>query len=426
MHSPSVPVTPFYEPEGPPQALPLLMYHTEMFCPTITSISISWQEEIVFFPHSLPRRTATPLHVFTTPSHAVTPILSSMPTPKVAKAVSFSAEQISQVSIGSSLSSIASHESKIPKPDGEAGCPSHGGYNLEIALKWDASHFKVFKECIHASIQKHCDTSKSKTYQTPSAIIAVQTEMSHLTSYLFLDGADDDPTTPAVESYPLNKLCPAVALHMYPPWPVISASLDPRTSPPSPATLLGKEFGMDLFDNPWGIAHRKRDDNDQPPNKIFLKEVNQLSRLWDDVCELNFSKPNLLLCKQQIQTNANSQESNLRSIIMQYQEHQEVLEHGKADALASLNENHHNELTDFQIPDTSSDSDRDEGSQTCIRGAVPPLTLLLSDVPIQNATIGMLVEALAKVLQQTASPRAAQSKLKTHETHIENFTDAQC
>ncbi|KAG1779845.1 hypothetical protein EV702DRAFT_1195206 [Suillus placidus] len=158
MHSPSVPVAPFYEPEGPPEALPLLTYHTEMFCPTTTSISISWQEEIVFFP--------------------LTPILSRPPTPKVAKAVSFSAEQISQASIGSSLSSIASHESKIPKPDGEAGRPSRGGYNLEIALKWDAGRFKAFKECVHASIQKHCDTSKSKTSQTPAAIVAVQTENS--------------------------------------------------------------------------------------------------------------------------------------------------------------------------------------------------------------------------------------------------------
>ena len=151
MHSPSVPVAPFYEPEGPPEALPLLTYHTEMFCPTTTSISISWQEEMVFFPRSLTRRTATPSRLFTTPSRAVTPIFSRPPTPKVAKAVSFSAEQISQASIGSSLSSIASHESKIPKPDGEAGRPSRGGYNLESALKWDTNRFKTFKVRSHLS-----------------------------------------------------------------------------------------------------------------------------------------------------------------------------------------------------------------------------------------------------------------------------------
>ncbi|KAG2740259.1 hypothetical protein P692DRAFT_20655172, partial [Suillus brevipes Sb2] len=89
----------------------------------------------------------------------------------------------------SSLSSIASHESKIPKPDSEAGRPSRGGYNLEIALKWDSGHFKAFKECVHASIQKHCDTSKSKTSQTPAAIVAVQTEvLSHFTELNDYDG----------------------------------------------------------------------------------------------------------------------------------------------------------------------------------------------------------------------------------------------
>ncbi|KAG1775989.1 hypothetical protein EV702DRAFT_1046623 [Suillus placidus] len=323
--------------------------------------------------------------------------------------------------------------------------------------------------------------------------------MSRLTSYFFSDGADDDPITPVVESYPLNELRPAAAMHTYPPQPVISASLDPRTSatPSSPATSLGDEFGMDLFDNPWGTARRKRDDDDQPPNKIFLKEVDQSSRLRDDVRELHFSKHDLLLRKRQIQANANSQESNLRSVIAQYQERQGFLERGKADALTSLNENHHNELANFQnrmvlgirnvakkkllaekeaelarlaagysskiasldsqmrqaniassspslpswrhvvgkrpvatctnivgfsiIPDASSDSDRDESPQT----SAPPLTSLLSDVPIQNATVGMLVEALAKVLLQTAPPRAARSRLKTHETPIENFTDAQ-
>ncbi|KAG1851068.1 hypothetical protein DFJ58DRAFT_729048 [Suillus subalutaceus] len=153
-------------------------------------------------------------------------------------------------------------------------------------------------------------------------------------SYFFLDGAEYDPVTPVVESYPLNELCPAAAMHTYPPWPVISASLDPCTSatPSSPATSLGEEFAMDLFDNPWGPACRKRDDDDQPPNQIFLKEVNQSSRLRDNVHELQFSKHDLLLRKRQIQ----------------YQEHQEFLERGKADALTSLNENHHNELADLQ------------------------------------------------------------------------------
>lgn len=151
MPSSSVSVAPFYEPEGPPQSLPLLTYHTEMFCSTTSFISISWQEEMLFFPRKLTGRIPTSSRMFTTTSHAATSIPSSSPAPKVTKAVSFSAEQTSQPSTGSSLSSIASHEFRIPKPDGEAGRPSRGGYNLEKALKWDAKRFKAFKVRSHLS-----------------------------------------------------------------------------------------------------------------------------------------------------------------------------------------------------------------------------------------------------------------------------------
>ncbi|KAG1837610.1 hypothetical protein C8R48DRAFT_680274 [Suillus tomentosus] len=265
---------------------------------------------------------------------------------------------------------------------------------------------------------------------------------------------------------------------------------------------------MDLFKNSWEPPRRKRDEDDQRPNKIFLKEVDQSSRLRDDVRELQFSKHDLLLRKRQIQINANSRELDLQSTITQYREHQGFLERDKADALTILNENHHKELAELQnrmvlglheaqqeacterdallaekdallqyearvarekllaekeaelarfsfeysskiasldakdlsphvrilsgfstIPDPSSDSDGNEGPQTSIGGdAAPPLTSLLADVPIQDATVGMLVEALAKVLQipsQTTSPKAARSKRKTHKPPIEDFTDAQ-
>lgn len=76
-----------------------------------------------------------------------------------------------------------------------------------------------------------------------------------------------------------------------------------------------------------------------------------------------------------------------------------------------------------------SSSDEDEELQTGTKGdAVPLLTSLLADVPIQNATVGMLAEALAKVLQvqsQATRPGAARSKRKTHEPPVESFTDAQ-
>jgi hypothetical protein len=82
-----------------------------------------------------------------------------------------------------------------------------------------------------------------------------------------------------------------------------------------------------------------------------------------------------------------------------------------------------------QIPDEISSSDEDEELQTGAEGdAVPRLTSLLADILIQSATVGMLAEALAKVLQvqsQATHPGAARSKRKTHEPPVESFTDAQ-
>jgi hypothetical protein len=148
----STPVIPFYESEGPPQALPLLTYHTEMFCPALSLVLISSQEEMAFSTQSLRGHTLTPSRVFTTMSRGTTPIPPRAPTPKVVKLVSFTAEQFtpnSDASTYSSLSSLDSKDSKIPKPEGEAGRPGRGGYNLEMALNWDDDRFKNLKVILH-------------------------------------------------------------------------------------------------------------------------------------------------------------------------------------------------------------------------------------------------------------------------------------
>ncbi|KAG1856271.1 hypothetical protein C8R48DRAFT_546714, partial [Suillus tomentosus] len=49
---------------------------------------------------------------------------------------------------------------KIPKPDGEAGRPGRGGYNLENALKWDAGRFKAFKQGISNSCRDDCNSDR--------------------------------------------------------------------------------------------------------------------------------------------------------------------------------------------------------------------------------------------------------------------------
>ncbi|KAG2107662.1 uncharacterized protein F5147DRAFT_774109 [Suillus discolor] len=178
----STPITPFHESEGPPQALPLLTYHTEMFCHTLWLVLLSPQEEMAFSTLPLRGRSPTPSHVFTIMSCGITPISPPTPTPKVVKLVSFSPEQFTQnsesekVSTHSSLSSIDSKDSKIPKLEGEAGRPGRGGYNLEKALNWDAEHFKNLKEYVHRSIEKHCHVGKSKKLQAPAALLQVYNE----------------------------------------------------------------------------------------------------------------------------------------------------------------------------------------------------------------------------------------------------------
>lgn len=78
-----------------------------------------------------------------------------------------------------------------------------------------------------------------------------------------------------------------------------------------------------------------------------------------------------------------------------------------------------------QIPDVQSESLVDDEPQTSGSGnAERLLTSVLADVPIENATVGMLAEALAKALQiqRTTSPR---SRRKVPESPIEFFTDSQ-
>ncbi|KAG2746046.1 hypothetical protein P692DRAFT_20740112 [Suillus brevipes Sb2] len=133
---------------------------------------------------TLREHVVPPSRVFSAASfRSTTPIPSRPSTPKVSKTVSFSAEHVpqlsdpNQLSMYSSITSMDSNTSKITKPEGEAGRPGRGGYNLETALCWDALRFKQFKDSVHRSINKHCDTHKSKTHQTPTALIHVQNDV---------------------------------------------------------------------------------------------------------------------------------------------------------------------------------------------------------------------------------------------------------
>ncbi|KAG1809290.1 uncharacterized protein BJ212DRAFT_1302539 [Suillus subaureus] len=146
----STPVSAFCELDGPQQSLPLLTHQTEMFCPSLSFILITLQEEMSFSSPKLMGHT--PSCIFNVSSRSTTPITSHQPTPKVA------------------------NESKIPKPEGEVGQLGCGGYSLETALSWDAKRFKKLKDCLQKSIEKHCDISKSKKHQDSAAPDIVKNE----------------------------------------------------------------------------------------------------------------------------------------------------------------------------------------------------------------------------------------------------------
>ncbi|KAG1825228.1 hypothetical protein DFJ58DRAFT_738565 [Suillus subalutaceus] len=287
-----------------------------------------------------------------------------------------------------------------------------------------------------------------------------------------------------------------------------------HTYPPQPALSFNEESAMEL-DNPWQFARRARDDDEQPPNKVFLKEVDQSSKLREDVCKLNFRNHDLLLRKRHMQITSNVRESQLQSAIAQHQQQNQSLQDDSTNALTSLDENDRKEVAELQnnmvldrqkaqteacaeiehflaekesqfehemglardrlLADneseltrldvkysskinsldnqirhanalspafapawqhlvgkkpvatysrSSSESDADEEPQTDSR---PSLTSLLGDVPIMNATIGMLAEALAKVLQtpQMMSSRGPCPRRKRLKPPVESFMDTQ-
>ncbi|OJA14323.1 hypothetical protein AZE42_09834 [Rhizopogon vesiculosus] len=329
--------------------------------------------------------------------------------------------------------------------------------------------------------------------------------MSHLVSYL--SNAAHDLATPVVESYPLSELGPSATMHTYPPspQPATSATEDYQVSRPAARAQIyplqhGEDFPMNILNttesyNPWQSARRMRGDEEQCPSKVQLKEVNQSAKLHADVCGLHATNHDLLLRKRHKQEIARLRELSLQSIITQYQQQHEFLQCDKADALGSLNQDHHMELAELEnkacmeqdnilaeqdamfqhegrlvtekllaekeaelarlitqysckissldsqiqqanvappaslpswhhlvgkwpvatctnivgflpIPDASSKSNTDREPDAGSSGDVgPPLSSLFADIPIQNTTVGMLAEALAKVLQ--LSPRAA-------------------
>ncbi|KIM63405.1 hypothetical protein SCLCIDRAFT_24297 [Scleroderma citrinum Foug A] len=78
----------------------------------------------------------------------------------------------------SSLTSFESGTIKIPKPEGEAGRPGRGGYNLKAQLAWNPATFSKLKKFVHRSVKNHLDATQCKSHQRESAIFLVIQEAS--------------------------------------------------------------------------------------------------------------------------------------------------------------------------------------------------------------------------------------------------------
>ncbi|KAF9233653.1 hypothetical protein BU15DRAFT_66407 [Melanogaster broomeanus] len=153
-----------------------------MFYPPTSRISVATTEDMVM--HHLP--TAPPGSRTTTPG----PQAKRPSQLNLTKTVVFSAPgspedessdvQRSTHSPSPSESTLSSLESeygdsgKIPKPNGEAGRPGRGGYNLEEQLGWGEAGFKELKRFVNKAVKRHLDMAKCRSLQERKALEAVR------------------------------------------------------------------------------------------------------------------------------------------------------------------------------------------------------------------------------------------------------------
>lgn len=139
-------ISPYFELGAPPPTLPILIAQTEIGNAQTPGKLVAQEEigsgpTVAQFPY--PKRHTTPSHF---PLRSSTP--SSKPRNKTSKSVSLDVESMISDS-ESSLSSLSDSESDngllISKPEGEAGRPGRGGYNLESTLAWGAKDYRKMK-----------------------------------------------------------------------------------------------------------------------------------------------------------------------------------------------------------------------------------------------------------------------------------------
>jgi len=131
-------ISPFFEPGAPPPALPILIAQTEVGI-VDTPCKLLAQEEIGSGP-TVARSARSSARYTPYPKSTSKHPLPPKPPNKDHDEGSDGDTSDSGLT---SINDTDSESDLIAKPDGEAGRPGRGGYNLEEALKWE--HKKYLK-----------------------------------------------------------------------------------------------------------------------------------------------------------------------------------------------------------------------------------------------------------------------------------------
>ncbi|KAL1736763.1 hypothetical protein EV714DRAFT_198157 [Schizophyllum commune] len=81
------------------------------------------------------------------------------------------------------------NQGKIPKPPGEPGRPSSGGYNLQETAQLEPSRFRTVRVSMNKLVRTHLDTGRTFTKQTEECVAAYTEEA--LRRFPFLDDYED-------------------------------------------------------------------------------------------------------------------------------------------------------------------------------------------------------------------------------------------
>jgi len=123
-------IPPFYEPGAPPPTLPILIAQTEVGNIERPDKLLA-QEELGTGP--VRKHSSNSAHRFS--PYQPSKYSPSSSTPKLRDLTP--GTDSDDGSESDSSASATSEDHLIPKPDGEAGRPGRGGYNLEVALGWE-------------------------------------------------------------------------------------------------------------------------------------------------------------------------------------------------------------------------------------------------------------------------------------------------